>query len=134
MADQRDLAALLRTLRPELKRGQYVFCTLTEVPAPVQPVATIREDEGLSVILDRDQADALTVPYDFVAAMITLRVVSALDAIGLTAAVAQALTGADIPCNVVAGHFHDHLFVPAERAADAMDVLEQVAAEASRLR
>lgn len=54
---------------------------------------------------------------------------SALEAVGLTAAVALALTDAGISCNVVAGFHHDHLFVPFGRAAEAVAVLEALAAE-----
>jgi hypothetical protein len=69
--------------------------------------------------------------YHFTAAWITLRVHSALDAVGLTAAVSLALTDAGISCNVVAGFHHDHLFVPHTRAADAVRVLEALAAESA---
>ena len=55
---------------------------------------------------------------------ITLRVHSALDGIGLTAAVSAALTEAGIACNVVAALHHDHVFVPAPDAARALSALE----------
>ena len=58
--------------------------------------------------------------------MITLRVRSRLDAVGLTAVVSSQLAKAGISCNVVAGYFHDHLFVPVERAAEALELLHQV--------
>jgi hypothetical protein len=54
---------------------------------------------------------------------ITLTVPSALDGVGLTAAVATALADAGIPCNVVAAFHHDHLFVPAAMAKRAVRVL-----------
>ena len=44
---------------------------------------------------------------------------SALEAVGLTAAVATALAAAGIPANVLAGYSHDHLLVPEDRADDA---------------
>ncbi len=61
--------------------------------------------------------------YDFVAAMITLKVRSRLDTVGLTAVVSSLLANAGISCNVVAGYFHDHLFVPVERAGEALELL-----------
>ena len=76
----------------------------------------------------RERADALGVSYDYLAAWITLRVHSALDAVGLTAAVSTALAGAGISCNVIAGYHHDHLLVPADRAADALEALSGLAA------
>lgn len=56
--------------------------------------------------------------------------VSDLAAIGLTAAVATALAGAALPCNAVAGHHHDHLFVPSDRADDALRILRELQARA----
>ncbi len=118
-------------MRPELKPGRYVYTTLPggEVPAGVTPVVTVSEQEGLTLVVPEAQAVASGLGYHFVAGWITLRVHSALDAVGLTAAVALALTDAGISCNVVAGFHHDHLFVPHERAAGAVRVLEALAAE-----
>jgi len=68
----------------------------------------------------REQTDALGLPYDFVAAWITLEIHSALEAVGLTGAVSRALTDAGISANIVAGFTHDHLFVPHPRATAAL--------------
>ena len=54
---------------------------------------------------------------------ITLDVNSALDGVGLTAAVASALAERQIPCNVVAAYHHDHVFVPQQQADAAVAVL-----------
>jgi uncharacterized protein len=76
--------------------------------------------------LDQDQADSLELPYTYIAAMITLRVHSSLDAVGLTAAVARQLATGGISCNVVAGYFHDHLFVPIDKADLAVNLLRDL--------
>jgi hypothetical protein len=123
-AGERDLERLLATMRPELREGEYVFVSLPGDPPPgLDPVVTVREPEGTTCVVDRRTADARGFAYDFVAAWIMLSVHSALDAVGLTAAVAARLAGAGISCNVVAGAFHDHLFVPAGRARDALAAL-----------
>lgn len=131
MTGERDLRKLLHGMRPELNPGRYVYTTVPdgEVPNGVTPVVTVSEQEGLTLVLPEAQAAASGLAYDFAAGWITLRVRSALDAVGLTAAVSLALTDEGISCNVVAGHHHDHLFVPYARAADAVRVLEVLAAE-----
>ncbi|MDF6022887.1 ACT domain-containing protein [Streptomyces sp. JH34] len=141
MTGERDLRELLHGMRPELMPGRYVYATLPtggtstgrtsagEMPAGVTPVVTVSEREGLTLVVPEAQAVEAGLPYGFVAGWITLRVHSALDAVGLTAAVSLALTDAGISCNVVAGYHHDHLFVPYARAAEAVRVLEALAAE-----
>jgi hypothetical protein len=64
-------------------------------------------------------------------ARITLTVHSALEGVGLTAAVSGALAEQGIACNVVAGFHHDHLFVPWERREEALGVLRKVARPAA---
>lgn len=132
MSGEKDLARLLATMAAERLPGSYVFATvpgpLADVDADADVLASVRESEGLSVVVAREDADRLGLPYDFVAGWITLRVHSALDAVGLTAAVSVALTEAGISCNVVAGHHHDHVLVPLERTDEALEVLRRVSA------
>lgn len=128
-----DLAELLVSMQPELNEGVYVF---SSVPADrdlswLAPVATFREREGLTLIIDEATALREELPVLFRAAWITLTVHSDLQAVGLTAAVAEALTKASISCNVVAAAFHDHIFVPVERAADALAQLAGLQAQAA---
>lgn len=118
-----DLAELLRNLAPALDPAVYVFASVPGLPAGLAPLATIREEEGLSVILEAGEAARAGLEPLFRARRITLTVHSDLAAVGLTAAVSGALAGRGIGCNVVAGAFHDHLFVPADRAEEAMVAL-----------
>ncbi|MEV7403466.1 ACT domain-containing protein [Streptomyces sp. NPDC091267] len=131
MTAEKDLRTLLSDLRPELHPGRYVFVTVPDgvVPAGTAPVVTVGEAEGLTLVLAEAEAAAAGLAYSYVAGWITLRVHSALEAVGLTAAVSLALTDAGISCNVVAGFHHDHLFVPRDRAAEAVAVLQALAAE-----
>ncbi|MEU2247950.1 ACT domain-containing protein [Streptomyces sp. NPDC019224] len=131
MTAENDLRVLLSGLSPEPNPGRYVYATAPEgtLPAAVTPVVTVRETEGLTLVLPEAEAAAAGLPYTFVAGWITLRVHSALEAVGLTAAVSLALTDAGISCNVVAGFHHDHLFVPYERTGEAVAVLERLVAE-----
>ena len=123
MVGESRLAVLLRSLDPELHPDRLVFTTVERPPAGIDWVAMVVEDEGITLVVTQDRADRDRLPYDYVAAMITLRVHSSLASVGLTAAVAAALAQAGISCNVIAGRFHDHLFVPYDRRQDAIDCL-----------
>jgi predicted N-acetyltransferase YhbS len=128
MSGETDLKTLLESLHPVVRDGDYVYALWPHGrPLSGGIEAAVREAEGLTVVLPRDEADSLGLSYDFVAAWITLQVHSALEAVGLTAAVSAALTHAGISCNVLAGFHHDHLLVPSADAARAMDVLRLLA-------
>ena len=119
-------------MRPELHPGEYVFTSTRDpaVPASVTPVVTVAEEEGLTMVLRKEHADRLGLEYDYVAGWITLRVHSALEAVGLTAAVSATLANKGLSCNVVAGFYHDHLFVPHDRADQAVKLLEDLVQQA----
>jgi hypothetical protein len=48
----------------------------------------------------------------------------------LTARASTALARAGISANVVAGHYHDHFFVPDDRAGDALRILQALSVSA----
>ncbi|MFF1827871.1 N-acetyltransferase [Paenarthrobacter sp. NPDC058040] len=125
MAGETDLETLLESMHPIVRDGDYVYALWPHgKPLEGGVEAAVREAEGLTVVLRRDEADRLGLAYDFVAAWITLQIHSALEAVGLTAAVSAALTHAGISCNVLAGFHHDHLLVPVGDADRAMGVLQ----------
>jgi hypothetical protein len=129
MGAERDLDRLLAALDPVQRSGAWVVVSLApgHVAAAALPsAATVVEDEGTTHVVERHVADQHGLAYDFVAAWLTLRVHSALDAVGLTAAVAGALAEAGISCNVLAGAHHDHLLVPVDRADDALVALAEL--------
>ncbi|RRR73645.1 MAG: ACT domain-containing protein [Candidatus Viridilinea halotolerans] len=128
----RDLPTLLATLEPQLQPGIVVF---TSVPfgtpiAPIAIIASIREPEGMALILPEAAAQQSGLPILARCAWITLTVASDLHAVGLTAAVATALTHVGISCNIVAGAYHDHLFVPVDVASHALAALHALQAQA----
>ena len=131
MAGETALATLLRSMSPHLNDGDYVFCTLPDnhIPQGCEVIGSFREQEGLTLIVERQQAEQAGLNFDYVAAWITLNVHSALEAVGLTAAFASALGKAGISCNVIAGYYHDHLFVGRADAERAMHVLRQLATD-----
>jgi hypothetical protein len=125
MSGEKDLQQLLQHIEPVLQPGSFVFVSIPSLDGIDLSlvVMTFREAEGYTLIIDRAQADMLGFAYCFVAAWITLTVHSSLEAVGLTAAFSGALADAGISCNVVAGFYHDHIFVAEADADAAMAVL-----------
>ena len=123
MPGERNLEVLLAHMHPQLHPGTYVFC-VSDHPHP-DAIATFREAEGVTLVLERGDADALGLEPLFEAEWITLTIHSALDAVGFLAVVASRLADAGISCNVISAGYHDHLFVPAGRGEEAIAVLRR---------
>lgn len=123
MTGEADLAVLLRTMTPELALQEYGYGVLAAEQSVAGPFALIAEAEGMTVIATVAALRAAGVAHQPGWARISLAVHSDLQAVGLTAAVATALTKAGISANVVAGYHHDHFFVQYARRHDAMAVL-----------
>ena len=130
------MTTLIRSMMPELQPGEYVFASVTSLSGISweDTICEFREAEGTTVVLERKRADALGISYDFVASWITLKVHSSLAAVGLTAVFATALAKSNISCNVMAGYYHDHIFVDTGDAQRAVDVLRGLSVEADPLR
>ncbi|MDO9263494.1 MAG: ACT domain-containing protein [Desulfosalsimonadaceae bacterium] len=123
-----DLDQLIKRMQPVLNPGVFAFVSVNSAEAlkSVTVIASIWESEGYSAVIEERDALSLGLKIMFRAGWITLNVNSDLQAVGLTAAFAGALGKAGISCNVVAGAWHDHIFVPIERASAAMDVLKNL--------
>ena len=129
MPTERDLTTLLKNMKPELQPGIFVFCTIAAgapVPSALDPLLTFREEEGTTLVVHREGAEAAGLGYAFASGLITLTVQSALDAVGFLAAIAVRLAAAGISVNAVSAFHHDHLFVPYDRADEAMALLQNM--------
>lgn len=126
MSGETHLKKLINEMDPRLNPGAYVFSTVSKIDGidRTDILCEFKEQEGTTVILERTLAEAYGLTYEFVAAWITLTIHSALEAKGLTAKVATALAEQNISCNVIAGYYHDHLFVPYAEGNKAVDVLK----------
>ena len=123
-----DLKELLKALKPKLNIGDFVFCVVSDL-AKVNPhdiIMFFREEEGNTIIIKKELADLLNFQYSFISGWITLTVHSSLTAVGLTASFSKALAENGISCNVVAGFYHDHIFVDKKDTEAAMDILTQL--------
>ena len=130
MTGESDLTSLIRGMEPVLQDGVYVFVTLAPgaaAPSGLQPRMVFQETEGTTLIVLQDQADSFGLAAEYPCRMITLNIHSSLAAVGFLAAVTSHLAGHGMGANPVAGYYHDHLFVPQDRAQDAMEALHALA-------
>ncbi len=123
-----NLEKLIAQMEPVLNDGAYVFASVLDINAVPRnlTVCEFREKEGVTIVLSKEDAERLGLSYDFVASWITLNIHSSLEAVGLTAAFSTALAANQISCNVIAGYYHDHIFVDREDADKAMKVLREM--------
>ena len=121
-----DIDILIKNMEPILKDGVYVFhssdMNFSEA-SKLDPIMIFRENEGTALILKKEMADQAKLDYIYTSRMITLNVHSSLDAIGFLAKITTALANGGISVNPVSAYFHDHLFVPVDKADLAMKVL-----------
>ena len=128
MGGESNLSKLIANMDPFLNEGKYVFCTVKDDSIVDRniTICEVREKEGKTVVLSKKDADQLHLDYSLVMSWITLNIHSALETVGLTAAFASALGQDNISCNVVAGFYHDHIFVAYDDKDKAMHVLKRL--------
>ncbi len=127
MTGETNLDRLLKTMKPKLNIGEYVFCAVKDITSVgiKDTVLIFKEDEAITIIVKKEIADRLNLNYSFISSWITLTVHSSLEAVGLTASFSKALSESGISCNVVAAFYHDHIFVDKRDAEKAMTVLNR---------
>lgn len=133
MTGEMDLRTLLRNMAP-VRGGEYAFCVLDDATykaLPVPPLAMFREEEGLTVILPRADADELRLSYSYVGSLITLTVHSSLNAVGFLAKITAKLANNGISLNAFSPVHHDHIFVRPEEADEVMKLLLELVEDAS---
>ena len=129
MTGETNLNLLIKGMKPILNEGEYVFSTIKNMQQVdrADTLGEFKEKEGTTIIIERSKADALNLQYDYIASWITLTIHSSLDAVGLTAIFSTILAQNGISCNVIAGYYHDHIFVAKKDAAQAIKVLSDLA-------
>ncbi|WP_024519057.1 ACT domain-containing protein [Bradyrhizobium sp. Tv2a-2] len=129
MSGERDLETLMKNMKPEMHEGIFVFCTTPEqqeISSAIRPVLTFREHEGTTFVIRREEAESAGLSYQFASRLITLTVHSSLDAVGFLAAITARLAQAGISVNAVSAFYHDHLFVPEQKADEALGLLRSI--------
>ncbi len=126
MSGETNLTVLLQSMNPKLDKKEYVFCSVPieqVATLNVNPICQFRELEGMTLILTIQQAEKANLNYELVWRMITLLVHSSLEAVGFLATITNKLAEKGISVNAVSAYYHDYLFVPANKAEQAMHIL-----------
>ena len=128
MAGETNLAQLIKGMTPKLNKGDYVFATVDDISKinRIDTICEFKEEEGVTLVIEKHKADELKLDYKYIAAWITLKIHSSLEAIVLTALFSTELTKNNISCNVIAGYYHDHIFVDQKDSKKAMHVLSKL--------
>ena len=127
MSGIKDLDILLSNIEPVLDERNFVFCSFPTIDWKIMyelnPIGIFHEKEGVTFILEQQDAVNKKIHYQSVYRLITLNVHSSLDAVGLTAAFSAKLAEKNISTNVVTAYYHDHIFVPEEKAELALNAI-----------
>ncbi|HLD79181.1 MAG TPA: ACT domain-containing protein [Candidatus Nanoarchaeia archaeon] len=125
----KDLDQLMRSMKPELIKGEFIFCSVSDkqlAALKVKPLMAFKEKEGITLILHRKDAEVNSIKYEGVWVLITMTVHSDLAAVGFLARLTNALAKEGISVNAVSAFYHDHLFVPKEKSKEAMKILKRL--------
>ena len=123
---EKNLKTLLSSMSPHLHPGEFVFTSITEsefAALNLAPLCLFREDGRVSLIVEKYVAEQAQLDFSGTWSQITCQIQSDLTAVGFLAEMSTVLAKAGIAVNAVSALAHDHLFVPAERSAEAMELL-----------
>ena len=115
---------------PHLVDESFIFMTtdqsLSSISNTLNPIASFKENEGLSIVITQATADKNAITYDSVFSCISLGVHSSLESYGLISTISRELTQNNISTNVFSGYYHDHIFVQSEKADKALEIISKI--------
>lgn len=130
MPGQTDLKKILESIDPYLVDESFIFMTtdqsLSSISNTLNPIASFKENEGLSIVITQATADKNAITYDSVFSCISLGVHSSLESYGLISTISRELTQNNISTNVFSGYYHDHIFVQSGKADKALEIISKI--------
>ena len=116
-------------LQPDLLIDNYVFCTFPQKKygdlEHLSPIGFFQENEGITLVITEEMAKLHNLCFDGIFKCISLKLISSLSSVGLTNKIAGLLADKHISVNIYAGYYHDHIFVPEEKALEAFKLLSE---------
>ena len=130
MPGQTDLKKILESIDPYLVDESFIFMTtdqsLSSISNTLNPIASFKEKEGLSIVITQATADKNAITYDSVFSCISLGVHSSLESYGLISTISKELTQNNISTNIFSGYYHDHIFVQRDKAHEALEIISKI--------
>lgn len=129
MGGIKDLKVLLKSIKPKLDERDFVFCSISKKnfkELKINPLMSFKEKEGITLIMNKQEAGRNKLIYESVWSLITLTVHSDLNAVGFLATIAKKLAENNISINVVSAYYHDHIFVPKDKSVKALEIIEKI--------
>ena len=130
MPGQTDLKKILESIDPYLVDESFIFMTtdqsLSSISNTLNPIASFKENEGLSIVITQATADKNAITYDSVFSCISLGVHSSLESYGLISIISRELAQNNISTNVFSGYYHDHIFVQSSKAHQALEIISKI--------
>jgi len=127
MSGELNLSTLLASMSPELIPDEYVFVTTKindENKVSFPYLMEFHEKEGATFIVKKTIAEQSNFEFSYPCRLITLNIYSSLEAVGFLAEITRALASEKISVNAVSAFYHDHIFVPTEKAERALEILQ----------
>ena len=129
MPGELNLSVLIASMEPVLDTEEYAFCSVQPSErSKIRSSCTMEflENEGITLILKKQDAEKEKLDFSYPCRLITLSVHSSLEAVGFLAAITKQLAVAGISVNAVSAFYHDHIFVPTDKAEMALKLLKEM--------
>lgn len=113
-------------LKPQLDPRIWVFAAVEPSfdYTELAPIAIFKEMEGTTLVVERSMAVRHHLGHTFASKRITFGAFTELASIGILASVTEILSKHGIATNAFCAFYHDHIFVPEDRAEEALAILQ----------
>jgi hypothetical protein len=125
MTDQANLSEVFKALTVSCDDITYGFVSVenTQFKFEEGMIGTFQEKEGVTIVATNEYLAKNGLQPEALFAKLTVEIETSLQMVGLTALLATKLAENNISANVIAGYFHDYIFVQYDMRQKALEVL-----------